>query len=244
LTVTERPAAKAGRQQSLSDIVYEQMLSLILGGTWAARSRLPSESELVARFSVSRPIVRQALARLRDGGFIASRQGSGSFVETLEQGRADVQFPAIRSVADLERCLDFRVGVEGEAAATAATCHTEPRIAQLRSAIGLTHFGGSTLVTSDGDFAFHLAVALASENPFYVNTLSSLKDQVLFGMNLARSFSGRQDREAATTVMQQHTDIVEAIIARSAQRARDHMRTHLEWVRRRILTGGGLNSDV
>ena len=67
-------------------------------------------------------------------------------------------------------------------------------------------------MTSDGDFAFHLAVALASENPFYVNTLSSLKDQVLFGMNLARSFSGRQDREAATTVMQQHTDIVEAIL--------------------------------
>jgi DNA-binding FadR family transcriptional regulator len=238
LTVTERPEALSGRQQSLSDLVHEQMLTLITDGTWPARSRLPSEVELVARFGVSRPIVRQALARLRDGGFVASRQGSGSFVQALEPVKADVHFPAINSVADLERCLHFREGVEGEAAAAAATYHTEPRVAQLREAAARSSAGELGLGSAELDFAFHLAVAEASENPFYVNTLSSLKGQVVFGMNLARSFS-MQNGPAAVAVAEQHGAIVEAIVARDPERARDAMRKHLGWARQRLLTGVG-----
>ena len=51
-----------------------------LAADGAAGSLLPSESELSARFGVSRVTVRRALEVLRDEGLIAARQGFGWFV--------------------------------------------------------------------------------------------------------------------------------------------------------------------
>ena len=75
-----RAALFAGKQQTLGDVVYGQMLAMILDGQLPANARLPSELALARKFGVSRPVVRQALAKLRDERLIASRQGSGSFV--------------------------------------------------------------------------------------------------------------------------------------------------------------------
>ncbi|HRR86874.1 MAG TPA: GntR family transcriptional regulator [Phycisphaerae bacterium] len=50
-------------------------------------ARLPSESELMARFAVSRTTVRQALAELTNEGFIAKRQGRGTFRISPEERR-------------------------------------------------------------------------------------------------------------------------------------------------------------
>lgn len=219
-----------GSQQSLSDVVYDRIRAYILDGTWPARSRLPSEAELVTQFGISRPVVRQALARLRENGLIASRQGSGSFVVDVERLQPEVHFPPIGSVADLDRFLTFREGVEGEAAAAAATGHTQQRVAELR------RVSASTLLSAGDDFQFHLAVAVASENPFYVNTLTSLREQLLFGMNLARSFSNRR-QNVVKALSDEHKAIAEAIIAGDPDLARERMRSHLQGSRARILTG-------
>ncbi len=68
------------REPKLSRQIYERIFELIVSGEYPERSRLPSELELSRRFGASRPIVREALARLRDDGLIVSRQGSGSYV--------------------------------------------------------------------------------------------------------------------------------------------------------------------
>lgn len=219
-----------GAHQTLSDLVYDKILELIADGTWPPRSRLPSETSLASQFAVSRPVVRQALARLRDNGFIASRQGSGSFVQDVARLQPEVVFPRIGSIADLERFLTFREGVEGEAAATAAIAHTE------QHRVLLERTSERVMVTPEGDFEFHLAVAMASENPFYVNTLNSLREQLLFGMRLARSFAN-DGNSIAHTLAEQHAGIARAIIARDAGLARELMRQHLSWSRKRVLTG-------
>ena len=56
----------------LSDEVYDQLLDLLGSGAWPKGSRLPSEHELARRFAVSRPILRQALVRLRAEGRLYS----------------------------------------------------------------------------------------------------------------------------------------------------------------------------
>lgn len=244
MAVHERLATLAGQQQTLGDVVHDQILALIRDGTWPARSRLPSEAELVARFGISRPVVRQALARLREHGVIASRQGSGSFVQDANAAlvRPKVEFPAIGSIADLERFLDFREGIEGEAAAAAAfTSHSELIIADLRRAVA--NAVSTEPVSSDDDFAFHLSVAHASNNPFYVNTLISLREQISFGMNLARSFSARP-AEVDAAIAQHHGAIATAIIAHDPDQSRELMRSHLRWSRERLLTGGTSRPDA
>ncbi len=56
--------------------VAEDIKAAIAAGGYAAGNRLPSESELAERYSVSRGTIRQAFAALRADGVIASRRGA------------------------------------------------------------------------------------------------------------------------------------------------------------------------
>ena len=60
----------------LQELIKEQIES----GGWKPGDRLPSEPELARRYAVSRVVVRQALAILRDDGQIVRMQGRGTFV--------------------------------------------------------------------------------------------------------------------------------------------------------------------
>ncbi|WP_454856301.1 FadR/GntR family transcriptional regulator [Rhizobium binxianense] len=231
----ERPPLSVGRNQSLADVVYENMLALIRNGSWSARMRLPSEIELARHFGMSRPVIRQALARLREDGLIQSRQGSGSFVRSVEP-EPQVQFPAIGSVADLESFLNFREGVEGEAAAVAARRRTDAELEKIHAAARRLADIAEHALLSQTDFAFHLAVAEASGNPFYVNTLTSLKEHMSLGLSLAWNFSGGRS-DFRNTVIAQHAAIVAAIEAHDAGAARSAMRAHLQWERSKLMTG-------
>jgi GntR family transcriptional regulator len=56
--------------------VADDIKAAITTGGYAAGNRLPSESELAVRYSVSRGTIRQAFAALRADGVIASRRGA------------------------------------------------------------------------------------------------------------------------------------------------------------------------
>ena len=71
------PAATRGR---LADHAYNVLLHKIVTGEFREGDPLPSENELCTLFGVSRPVVREALQRLRKQGVVTSRRGSGSFV--------------------------------------------------------------------------------------------------------------------------------------------------------------------
>lgn len=64
--------------------LYQQVAAAIreaiLSGEFAPDSLLPSEAQLMSRYGVSRPTVRNAIAALRAEGLIDVRHGKGSFV--------------------------------------------------------------------------------------------------------------------------------------------------------------------
>ena len=64
------------RSPSLYRKVAEDIKAAIAMGAYPAGTRLPSESELAERYSVSRGTIRQAFAALRADGVIASRRGA------------------------------------------------------------------------------------------------------------------------------------------------------------------------
>ena len=68
------------RPQSLADEAHRQLLLQLEMNLWRAGDKLPPEKALAESLGVSRPIVREALARLKADGRIESRQGSGAFV--------------------------------------------------------------------------------------------------------------------------------------------------------------------
>ena len=95
------------------------MLGRIQRGQFPGDGKLPSEKELSQSFGVSRPIVREALRRLREEGLIQSRQGAGSFVVGAEEPqppRPANGGQGIQTISDVRRIYQFRIALEGEVA--------------------------------------------------------------------------------------------------------------------------------
>jgi GntR family transcriptional regulator, transcriptional repressor for pyruvate dehydrogenase complex len=220
----------------LSDQIHDQLLALIAGGEFAEKSRLPTEVELAARFDVSRTIVREALARLRDDGVVVSRQGAGTFVRR----RPDQTWKhsPLASIADIQRCFEFRMGFEADMAAWAARRADRPTIKRIGAAVEAYEEvtkGGKP--GSDADFDLHYVIAEATRNRFYVSVMTSLRDHIVFGMNLSRDLSRVKPAARLKAVRAEHREVFDAIRARDPDRAHEAMRVHVEKARLRIFDG-------
>ncbi|UEM07775.1 FadR family transcriptional regulator (plasmid) [Skermanella rosea] len=225
------------RQTKLSDRIYEQVLGLIVNGEFPVDAKLPAEADLSARFACSRPVVREALARLRDDGLIVSRQGAGSFVRRRPD-RDVLRIAPVGSIADIQRCFEFRAVIEGEAAAFAAARHDRDTLADIGVALkALDAVIASGSLGVEADLNFHLAIARAARNHFFEATMISILTHVGFAMNLARSLSLARPIERLHQVQAEHIAIFEAISARDAEGARHAMRTHVENARQRVFEG-------
>ena len=68
------------KKQLQHQTVYSELLADILAGKHKEDRRLPSESQLVVRFGVSRPTVARALRDLESQGLVERRAGSGTYI--------------------------------------------------------------------------------------------------------------------------------------------------------------------
>lgn len=220
-------------RRSLSDAVFDRIQRAIKSGAYAVDERLPTEHTLAAEFQVSRPVVRDALQRLRDQGLIYSRRGAGSFVR--EQGiREPLGFGQMENLSDLQHCYDFRLTIEPEAAAMAAQRHTPETLARIKSALGLLRDATNRQAhRADADFAFHLSIAQASANPYFSTAMQALEEHIAVGMRF-HGMSLRSTSNGLQHVFVEHSAVFDAISNRNAETARTLMRTHLTGSRDRL----------
>ena len=123
-----------------------------------------------------------------------------------------------------------------EIAATAALNRTEADLMGMEAVLERSGHHRSISERSQDDFAFHLAVAKATGNPFYVNSLTSLREQMMVGMDLSWNLSAGSADYLGVALMH-HKAIMEAIRRRDADAAREAMRQHLRWAGARMLRG-------
>jgi DNA-binding FadR family transcriptional regulator len=223
------PTASAEASQQLrGDQAYEQLRALLDAEMPARGTRLPGELALAQRFQVSRPVLRQALARLRAEGRIYSRKGSGNYVGELSPASPQLSFGALDNVADLQAFLEYRLVIESECAARAAAHrHADSRrqITQRRRQFERAIAAG--LPGIEEDIAFHGAIAQASNNRFLAMTLAAIATQSRFGIRLVRDLSARPVAQRLAEVCREHAAIEAAICAGDAQAARAAMAAHL-----------------
>lgn len=214
--------------------IYQRIFETIVAGEFAVNSRLPSETELALRFGASRPVVREALARLRGDGIIVSRQGSGSYV-TRRPDVAVLRFTPGGSIDDVQRCFEFRQAIESNAAALAAERREDADQAEIRAAFdALTAAIQKNELGVEADERFHLGIAKATHNPYYVSMQTSLQPHIRYGMNLTRNLSRLRKAERVLAVQDEHRVILDAIIAGDAEAARRAMHDHIANARRRM----------
>jgi GntR family transcriptional regulator, transcriptional repressor for pyruvate dehydrogenase complex len=213
----------------------------IVEGVIQPGEKLPSENTLIGEFGVSRTVVRSALTRLQAEGLVETERGRGSFALTPPTGSPTSGQPtrAVVTAEDRLHLLEFRIGVETEAAALAAGNRTERQLNAMRQALAeFTDSGEHPAHAMKADFEFHKAVAAASGNPFYTDCLTSL-GQTMIAMPRTRLMTGVEHyaRDHFEQVVHEHGSIFAAIADSDGAAASAAMRNHLANSRRRLRAG-------
>lgn len=226
-----------GTGRSLSDGVYASLLDRVLLGELKPGDLLPKEDELALSLNVSRTVLREALARLRHEGLIDSKRGTGNRVIGTGLNRSVPIFAAegANSVAELQACFEFRLGLEPVIAAAAALRANRSDLMQIENAAqALEAAVLSNSLGADEDIAFHTAIAAATHNSFYLRTIAAIARPVEVGMQVARALSSGRQGERLTTTIAEHRSILDALVNGNAEAAQNAMRQHLESTIRRV----------
>ena len=216
------------RRQHLPDEIARVLEREITAGNLARGERLPTESAFAQQFGVSRNVVREAISRLKHEGLIETRQGLGAFVSNNPANlsfRIDADDLSLR--AELRHIFELRVEVEVGAAALAAERRSAAQLDRIRGAVD--DIAQAIAKGADGisaDATFHLAIAEASNNPYYRDFMVFLAARVGQSIAVARQHSARH--EAWTeTVQGEHERIYRAIAGQDPDAARLAVREHL-----------------
>jgi DNA-binding FadR family transcriptional regulator len=217
-----------GRPENLPDEIAQQLRSRILNESLAPGQRLPTEQELGAQFGVSRNVIREAIARLKLTGLVETRHGVGTFVcADLAMRPFEVSHDDLLELSQLIHVHQLRVEIESGAAALAATHRTKSQLDNLQLALKRVDLAGDDWETAAKSAVdFHLAVAHASNNPYFVRIMGHLSHVIHNAVRTTRF------RNVGTTrieeIEDEHHQLVDAIVRQDSAAARQIMRMHLE----------------
>jgi GntR family transcriptional repressor for pyruvate dehydrogenase complex len=219
-----QPLARLSLFEALADQLEERVLS----GELEAGSKLPSEGTLAGQFGVSRPVVREALAQLRERGLVETVTGSGTFVRHPDVSRlTDAAVRHLRVAAgeteSIGKVYEARLAIESTTARLAAERRTDHDLEQIASMLeAMRTAGGDVERWTASDLGFHVAVARASHNPFLSTLLAPLVKVIEHV--IAESF---RSKRAVRAGLGAHERILERIEAGDAAGAERAMREHL-----------------
>ena len=228
-TTADLIAAIAGRvpSRNLHSRVLWHLGTAIGRGDYPAGSILPSDTELLARFAVSRTVLREALKTLAAKGMIEARARIGTRVLPRQRWNlfdADVlawHFEIGPDVALLRSLSEIRIGVEVESAALAAVRRSEEQAAALEACAIRMGEATTPQQFARTDLEFHRTVAEASGNPF----MASISALVELALTAAFTISSPvEDDTAMVATVKAHGRIAEAIRAGDAEEARAAMK--------------------
>ncbi len=214
------------RPQNLPDAIAQQIRQHILNGKLEEGTRLPTEHELMAKFNVSRNVVREAIAQLKLNGLVETRRGVGTFIANNITGRKfEIIKEDLLDIRQLEQLSQLRIEIEAGAAALAALNRTEQQLSDLERS--LQHLNVRVGNWEDGAAAameFHMCIAQCSNNPYFIRLMEHLS-YVL--QNAVRTLRSR-NQERSAQVDKEHQHIFEAIRLQDSEAARQAVRNHLQ----------------
>lgn len=213
------------RPARLSDEVASGIASLIVQEGMKPGERLPTEGRFAKIFGVSRAVVREAIADLRQQGIVQTRQGVGAFVAQGSAKTFQIATEGMRTIEDLRPVMELRIGMEVEAAALAARRRTSAQLARLRAALDAIRTAPVD-ETLPHERAFHAALAEATQNPHYRDFMQFLAARINASLVAERQRSPRTLR-SAQRVVREYESLFEAICAGDPDHARRASWVHL-----------------
>jgi DNA-binding FadR family transcriptional regulator len=224
--LVERTVFTPVREGSAVAETVERLGQAIGMGLLRPGERLPRESRLAEDLGISPVTLRSAIAILRGAGLLETQRGrgGGTFVSASPATRAvEGELPTEAELRDL---VDFRVVVEGGAAALAAERATAEQLRYLASLADEMETASNYDLWGERDTLFHLILADASGSERLVAQVAEVRVEVYRIAKL-----GTVPRSVVTLADREHREILRAVEARQPDEAREAMARHVESTR-------------
>lgn len=215
----------------LFEQIVEQIESRILSGDLKPGDRLAPERELAEQFGVSRTAIREAVKALTLKGLVEVLPGRGTFVinSTPQALRHSldlmIKFDGAEGIRSL---VEVREILEPEIAALAASRASDEQVAAMQEIVSMMD---ATIEDIDpfieADLDFHLTLAESTRNlliPTLVDTLVALLREHRKRIALVEG--------GIIRAQDHHKHIMQAVVNRNPEGARQAMRAHLQQIRK------------
>lgn len=211
--------------------VVDQIENLILRGILRPAERLPAERELAEKLGVSRPSLRDAIARLQKNGLLTSKAGSGIFVGDV---LGSAFSPALvrlfaRHETAVTDYIAFRRDLETLAIERAVNHGSDTDLKIVATIFEKMESANDAEAEAKLDAEFHMAIIDASHNVIMLHMMRSMFDLLQQGVFYNRQVIFTQ-RTTRGTLLDQHRAINIALQKRDAEAAKAAVQTHLNFV--------------
>ncbi|WP_020501719.1 FadR/GntR family transcriptional regulator [Sciscionella marina] len=163
------PNQKEPQAKRVARLIIEDISS----GKYAVGTRLPSERQLAVDFSVSRPVIREAISTIIGHGILEAQMGRGIFV-TAEPGEGT---PTEQT--SLQDVINVREVLESGALRLSARRNNEASIKKVATI--LEQLGDAVAARADTaelDSALHTAIVEASGSATLASLWQNLQQQI------------------------------------------------------------------
>ena len=212
-------------QRAQYEIIADEMELAILNDTAGFEEKLPSEQFLAETFSVSRPVIREALKILKERGLIETHQGAPTYITKPGVKNLTENIGRIATAQSItpEQIYQLRIILEAYASGLAAGCATEADVDDMKE-LNKKRFDaiGDAKKCAKYDIEFHAAIVRAAGNPLLEMmhaSLSTLLLRILERIMENESFAS--DGEAF------NKQIIDAIESNDVERATELTKAHL-----------------
>jgi len=228
------------QRRKLSDEVFNRLFQAIEDGEMVPGSQLPSERDLMARFGVGRPAIREAMQALGNMGLIEISHGERARVTTptasgviaqIDHAARHLLSTSPQSLEHLKEAREFfEVGMAFEAAKHA----TLDDIESLKAALALqqSHFNRDLKQFVAADMDFHTAIAAITGNPVYESVSRAMLQWLRQYHSGVLRWKGHE-----SITLEEHQQVLDCIAARDPEGAATAMRNHLRRTRRVYQSG-------
>lgn len=217
-------------RRKLADEIFDRLKAMIMSGECPSGESLPSERELMARFGVGRPAIREALQALANLGLITISHGERARVREITAQAAVHQIDAVAKLllSTSPESLDhlkqarrfFEQGMVRRAAeAASASDITDLReiLEQQRSAVG------DPVAFIRADIAFHTRIAAVTGNPIFTAVSETMLNWLREYHAHMLIWQGKSERTLA-----EHAEIISRIEDHDPDGAEQAMLSHLD----------------